>query len=107
MGDRTTTGHTETACGKLYVNCVWTKDGKVKKIFAHLGKSGTCSNANLDAHSHAAKIMLRADIPLETVLKCYKGCVCYNQHAEALSCIDGFGKILEQLVTPKAKESKT
>lgn len=86
----------ETGCGKMYVTIAKTQEGKVKKIFAHMGKGGGCASSQLEALSFLAKEAIRADVPISKIITGLKGIGCHVKTDKATSCSDGFAKILEK-----------
>lgn len=95
------TGDIDTACGTLYVHVVWTKDKKIKRIIANLGKGGGCPASFFDALSYLAKLAIRKGATPEEVVKGLKGISCPQHKDECWSCADAFGKVLEKLLVEK------
>jgi ribonucleoside-diphosphate reductase alpha chain len=94
--NNSTTDRIETSCGHMYITIVWTKEGKLKNIFAHLGKSGGCAASQLDALSYLAKVSIRAGVPVKTIVKGLRGIGCHIPSEAATSCADAFSRIVEK-----------
>ncbi len=98
---KTLSGHThkvETGCGKLYVTVNRDEDC-ICEVFAHLGKSGQCGSAQIEAICRAVSIGLRSGVGAETYERQLKGIICsspkmWPMSTRILSCGDGIAHAL-------------
>ncbi len=92
------TTRVETGCGKAYVTVNTDEEG-LCEVFFHMGKSGDCVRAQLEAVARLASLALRAGVAPEAIIKQLKGIKCPNkafgQHDGAESCADALAKVLE------------
>lgn len=86
-----------TGCGKLYVTVNQDEEGKVRELFAKLGKSGSCTACNMEAVTRMITLVFRLDGAVEDVTKHLKGITCPNKNDECKSCPDAIGQALEEL----------
>jgi ribonucleoside-diphosphate reductase alpha chain len=107
---KVTTGITEkvtTGCGNIYIT-VNSDDQGICEVFSHLGKSGGCAAAQLEATCRLISNMLRAGIDVDTVVKQLKGIRCpsiaWENGKSVLSCADAIATVLEKF-TSAAKAS--
>lgn len=109
-------GYTEkidTGCGHMYVTVNVDSHGPCE-VFVHLGKSGACACAQLEAICRMISLSLRSGVDVTEVIEQLKGIRCPSpfwdgSHA-TLSCSDAIAKVLlkdlDETETKKV-ESKT
>jgi len=102
------TERVETGCGHLYVT-INSVNGEVFEVFTHLGKSGGCSCAQLEATCRMVSIALRAGIEPFEIYRQLRGIRCPQQGIfdgqETLSCADGIAQSIGRFI-PDAKSWK-
>lgn len=86
-----------TGCGNMYVT-VNVDDKGPCEVFVHLGKSGACACAQLEATCRMISLALRSGVALDNVVEQLKGIRCPSPswdgtHA-TLSCSDAIAKVL-------------
>jgi len=90
----------ETGCGNLYITLNSDKD-KLFEVFATLGKTGACANAQCEALTRLLTLGLRCGVPVGEYIKELDGIQCPNARMfpkkdRVLSCPDAIAKILRE-----------
>jgi ribonucleoside-diphosphate reductase alpha chain len=97
-----TTGFTErvtTGCGYIYVTVNSDQQG-ICEVFSHLGKTGGCAAAQLEATCRLISLALRSGVEVSSVVKQLKGIRCpsivWEDGKSILSCADAIAGVLER-----------
>ena len=106
--NKITTGH-----GSLYVTANYDDDGNIREVLSHLGKTGGCSNASLEAVSRLISLALQWNIPENEIIKQLESITCcpmwYNGKM-INSPYDGLAKVLSDFSSnndkPQIKHDK-
>jgi len=88
-----------TGCGKMYVTVTHDKNGDMFEVFTHLGKSGQCGSAQLEAICRAVTAGLRCGISPSIFIKQFKGIKCPSpgiDEGHVLSCADAIAYVMEK-----------
>ena len=100
-----TTGITEmvnTGCGHLYVTVNSDEQG-ILEVFSHLGKTGGCATAQLEAICRLISIALRAGVDVSSIFHQLRGIRCpslaWEEGKSILSCADAIASVLEKHTT--------
>ena len=89
-----TTVEFDTACGKMYLITLYDDLGNIFKVMPELGKTGSCSRAQLTAYAEVITVMLRNcqnDVLLKALTSA-KGNRCNS--GSLPSCIDVLNEYL-------------
>lgn len=99
---KVTNGVTErvtTGCGYIYVT-VNSDDCGICEVFSHLGKTGGCAAAQLEASCRLISLGLRSGIDVAALVKQLKGIRCpsiaWENSKSILSCADAIAGVLER-----------
>ncbi len=97
-----TTGITEkvtTGCGNIYVTVNSDEQG-ICEVFSHLGKTGGCAAAQLEATCRLISLALRSGIDVASVVRQLRGIRCpsiaWEEGKSVLSCADAIASVLEK-----------
>jgi ribonucleoside-diphosphate reductase alpha chain len=99
---KTTSGFTErvtTGCGYIYVTVNSDEHGMCE-VFSHLGKTGGCASAQLEAICRLISLSLRSGMDIASVVKQLRGIRCasiaWEEGKSVLSCADAIASVLEK-----------
>ena len=102
---KVTTGVTEkvtTGCGNIYVTVNSDKYG-ICEVFSHLGKTGGCAAAQLEATCRLISLALRSGVDVASAVKQLRGIRCpsiaWEEGKAVLSCADAIASVLEKYVS--------
>jgi len=100
-----TTGITErvtTGCGYIYVTVNSDEHG-ICEVFSHLGKTGGCASAQLEATCRLISLALRSGVDLTSVVRQLRGIRCpsiaWEEGKSILSCADAIASVLEKHIS--------
>ncbi len=92
--DKVTTG-----CGNIYVTVASDERG-ICEVFSHLGKSGGCASAQLEATCRLISLALRSGVDVAVVVRQLRGIRCpsiaWEEGKSILSCADAIASVLEK-----------
>ncbi len=99
---KVTSGRTErvtTGCGYIYVTVNSDENG-ICEVFSHLGKTGGCAAAQLEATCRLISLALRSGVEVNAAVKQLKGIRCpsiaWEDGKSILSCADAIAGVLER-----------
>ncbi|MFC2062785.1 vitamin B12-dependent ribonucleotide reductase, partial [Chloroflexota bacterium] len=88
-----------TGCGSIYITVAYDDRG-ICEVFSHLGKSGGCAAAQLEATCRLISLALRSGIDVASVAKQLRGIRCpsiaWEDGKSVLSCADAIASVLEK-----------
>jgi ribonucleoside-diphosphate reductase alpha chain len=89
-----------TGCGNLYVTIGYNGKHPIE-VFAHLGKSGGCSNCQNEALTRSITLGLKYGIPISEYVEELKDLRCpspnmFPMESRVLSCADAIAKVLKE-----------
>jgi len=100
-----TSGFTErvtTGCGYIYVTVNSDENG-ICEVFSHLGKTGGCASAQLEATCRLISLALRSGVDVASVIRQLRGIRCpsiaWEEGKSILSCADAIASVLEKNTT--------
>jgi ribonucleoside-diphosphate reductase alpha chain len=93
------TKRVNTGCGYMYVT-VNSDDQGICEVFSHLGKTGGCASAQLEATCRLISAALRAGVDVASIVRQLRGIRCPNiawgEGKSILSCADAIASVLEK-----------
>jgi len=102
---KVTSGFTErvtTGCGYIYVTVNSDEHG-ICEVFSHLGKTGGCASAQLEATCRLISLALRSGVDVASVVRQLRGIRCpsiaWEEGKSILSCADAIASVLEKNTT--------
>jgi len=103
------TKRVNTGCGYMYVT-VNSDDYGICEVFSHLGKSGGCASAQLEATCRLISLALRSGVDVASVVRQLRGIRCpsiaWEEGKSILSCADAIASVLEKHTTGYAGKPK-
>jgi len=102
---KVTSGFTErvtTGCGYIYVTVNSDENG-ICEVFSHLGKTGGCASAQLEATCRLISLALRSGVDVASAVRQLRGIRCpsiaWEEGKSILSCADAIASVLEKHTT--------
>jgi ribonucleoside-diphosphate reductase alpha chain len=106
---RGVTERVTTGCGHLYITVNSDEQG-ICEVFSHLGKTGGCAAAQLEASCRLISYSLRSGIDAAEIVRALRGIRCpsptWEDGKSVLSCADAIASVLEKYVTGTSSEPK-
>lgn len=98
-----------TGCGNLYVRVMGDNNGHNPiEVFANLGKSGGCTQCQLEALTRSVSLGLKYGIPAQEYIDELLGIACpgrnmWPEEERTLSCADAIARALQEYFLENSK----
>ena len=98
-----------TGCGYIYVT-VNSDERGICEVFSHLGKTGGCAAAQLEATCRLISLALRSEIGVDSVVRQLRGIRCpsiaWEEGKSILSCADAIASVLEKHISGNKSDNR-